>query len=263
MIYRLKKITNGLYRGSAPSPDDVAWLKEKLGINKIISLDDQSGKMINRVCKLLHIKHINVPLDETRKSLINFLHHNLKSLLLDDGPTFIHCSQGRDRTGFVSALFECKYMGKTPEQALKEAKALGFGKDIYPNFEHMIELYEKIIKKCKPSSDINNADIVSNEREYIGDPRDSFLDESRQSSFAPFLPETREYPFDNVYNDINGQSPTRENYQSTWKDKKKELKNNEETDEETDEVPLVGIYNNDAGIHGVGPVENMTGFFYD
>lgn len=251
MIHRLKKITNGLYRGSAPSPKDVLWLKETFGIKKIVSLDEKTGNSIDRTCQMLNINHVMVPIDGTRESLLNLFSHDFKQLLLDNGPTYLHCLHGKDRTGLVSALFKCKYMGVSPEKAIKEAKSLGFGIGVNPSF---VNLCEKIIRNCKPSKDVNNADIVSNEREYKGDSRDSFLDEGHQGSFAPFLDQTRQSPIDAVYNNINDQSPTRENYNPN-----KPIKEHQSEGE----IPQVGVFNNDAGARGFGPTENYGGFFYD
>lgn len=252
MIQRFRKITKNLYRGSAPSPKDVLRLKNELGIKKIISLDEESGERISRTCKLLSIDQVKIYLDGSRQTLLKLLKNNLKSLLLDGGPTFIHCQAGKDRTGLLSALFKCKYMGVSSEDAIEEAKSLGFGLGVDPK---VIKLYEQVIKACKPEVDTNSADIVSNEREYIGDSRDSFLDEGHQGSFAPYLSKTRQDPMDPVYNYINDQSPTRQNYQ--------DYKSIKEHNQEKDVVPLVGVFNNDAGARGFGPTENYGGFFYD
>ncbi len=83
MIHRFRKVTDNLFRGSAPSPKDVQMLKEHLGIKKIVSLDAASSKRINRVCKLLGIKHVSIPIEmeDFKKSLINFLKQDLKKLL--------------------------------------------------------------------------------------------------------------------------------------------------------------------------------------
>lgn len=252
MIQRFRKITPMLFRGSAPSPKDVLRLKNELGINKIVSLDEASGERISRTCKLLSINQVKIYLDGSRQTLLELLNHNLKSLLLDDGPTFFHCQAGKDRTGLLAALFKCKYMGMSPDSALDEAKSLGFGLGVNPK---VIKLYENIIKACKPEVDSNSADIVSNEREYIGDNRDSFLDEGHQGSFAPYLSKTRQDPMDAVYNYIDDQSPTRQNYQ--------DYKSIKEHNQEEDVIPLVGVFNNDAGARGFGPTENYGGFFYD
>lgn len=253
MIHRLREVAPSIYRGSAPSPQDVLWLKEKLGIKKIVSLDEETGQRISRSCKLLGIKHIMLPLDGTRASLIKFLKHNLKDLLVNDGPTFFHCRHGKDRTGLLAALFECKYLHKKPEAAISEAKKLGFGIGVDPKIVH---LYEKLIKACKPIKDVNSADIVSNEREYRGDNRDSYLGEANPLSFAPYLNISKQFPYDASYDQINDQSPTRENYEAY-----KNPKSNQITD--NDEVPLVGQYNNDAGITGTGPVFPAGGFISD
>lgn len=247
MIHRFRKVTEGLYRGSAPSPEDVLWLKENFNINKIISLDEQAGINIDRATKMLGIKHIMLPIDisNLRQTLFNLFNRNLKDLLINDGPTYIHCAAGKDRTGFVVAVFKCKYMGMKPEKAIEEAKSLGFGLDVDPN---MIALFEKLIRGTKSVADENSADIVSNEREYISDNRSGPLDEGHQGSFSPYLSTTRQYPVDSVYNYINDQSDTRENYGN------KAIKENKVY------MPQVGVYDNNAGIHGAGPTEPVGGF---
>jgi hypothetical protein len=260
MIHRLRKVTEGLYRGSAPNPCDVLHLKDRLDIKKIVSLDKETGDKIDRACKMLDIQHVKAYLNGDRTSLYDVLSQNLKKLLLDGGPTFVHCAEGKDRTGLIVALFKCKYMGMDPNATIEEAKSLGFGVGIDPKITH---LYENIIKSCKPSQDTNQADIVGNEREYIGDNRDTFLDEANRGSFAPYLDHTRQNPIDAVYNYINDQSPTRENYQQTWKEPKERLEEDAINSHEDEAIPQVGVFNNDSGARGFGPTENYSGFFYD
>lgn len=254
MIVKLKEVVPGLFRGGAPTPLDVLHLKKNLGINKIISLDEASGEKIDRTCKMLGINQVKLYLSGHKKSLLKLFNYDLKKLLLNNGPTFIHCHEGKDRTGLVIALFQCKYMGKSSKDALKEAKSFGFGIGVHP---YMLHLYEKLINSCNKSTDKNNADIVSNEREYIGDNRDSFLDEGHQGSFAPYLDKTRQYPMDSVYQSINDQPQTRENYLSN------ETLNKVHNFDEKEVVPQVGLFNNDAGNVGFGPVINPGGFIYD
>lgn len=255
MIQRFRKVTDDLYRGSAPSPKDVEWLKDNLGIKKIVSLDELSAHKINRACKLLGIEHVVIPInfENFMESLLDFLKHDLKKLFLQGGPTFVHCAAGKDRTGLAIALVQCKYLGKDPEDAIEEAKTLGFGLGVPPG---AVSIFERVIRSCNKTKDENNADIVSNEREYIGDNRDSFLDEGHQGSFAPYLSQTRQDPMDPVYNFIVDQSPTRENYESS-----KSIK--EHDPKEEDVVPMVGVYDNDAGGRGFGPTDNAGGFIYD
>jgi hypothetical protein len=267
MINRFIRVTDGLYRGSAPSASDIIKLKKRFGIKKIVSLDKETGDKIDEVCKGLNIKHVMIPLDGRRRSLLEFLKHDLKDLFLKDGPVFVHCLHGKDRTGFAVALVQCKYLGKDPKEALKEAKDLGFGLNTDIEYMHILE---DLILKCKPSKDSNDADIVELQREYRADNRSSPLDEARQSSFVPYSDPTKQYPFDYVYNAINDQSPTRENYTSRRQriiDRiitlLKLLNGDGSGVENGGAVPVTGLFNNDAGGRGFGPVENYSGFFYD
>jgi hypothetical protein len=260
MIERFRKVIDGLFRGSAPTPHDVLLLKQNHDINKIISLDQDAGNKIARTCKMLGIEHVMIPLDATKISLMKLFHHDIKKLLLDNGPTFVHCHFGKDRTGLLIAIFKIKYMGISNEDALKDAQSLGFGLNVSKNWR---DLYKKLILETKSKKDSNNADIasgeqksiVNNERENVGDNKDSYLDQANQGSFAPYINKTRQYPADSVYNSINDQSQTRENYKTNKPIKEHNL--------EHDVMPQVGVFNNDAGGRGFGPVENAGGFFYD
>jgi len=249
MIRRFRKVAKDLYRGSAPSPVDVVNLKNKLGINKIVSLDKESGDRIHNIAKHLGINHVMMPI-EGRASLMNLFMHDFKKLFLEGGPTFIHCREGKDRTGLVSAIIKCKYFNEDPDRAIAEAKSLGFGLGMPPMITN---LYESLIIACKPIKYSENTDIVSQERDYIDDNRGSILESGPQGSFAPYLDQTKTYPYDSVYNSYLEQSPTRENYKATKEYNKKE----------EDVVPLVGLFNNDAGVRGFGPTESMNGFFYE
>lgn len=255
MIERFRKVTDDLYRGSAPSPKDVEQLKNSFGVKKIVSLDAESAERIARTCKVLGIKHVVLPIefDDLMESLMKFLNQDFKKLFLEGGPTYVHCRHGKDRTGLACAIVQCKYLGMEPEDAIEEAKSLGFGVGVDPK---VVSMYEKVIRSCKKDQDENKADIVSNEREYISDNRDTFLDEGHQGSFAPYLNQTRQNPQDALYNFIMDQPQTRENYQSS-----KSIK--EHDSEENDVVPMVGVFDNDAGGRGFGPTENAGGFIYD
>lgn len=250
MIDNFDKIDNEIYRGSAPTIKDILELKKYLGINKVVSLDQKSADNIIDICYMLNIDHIIVPLDDTRKSLMKLLSYNLKNLL-SDGPTFVHCKCGKDRTGLVSALYKCKYLGYSPKDAIDEAKIFGFGVGIDPKMKN---LYEKIIMSCSNDGDINNADIVSNTRSSVSDTKTGVFDEASHGSFSPYLSVTKEDPYDKLYHSIDDQYPTRQNYGI--------IKHHNDT-KDYNVIPLVGQYDNEAGINGAGPSTNTGGFIHD
>src|SRR6185312_16206936 len=104
--------------------------------------DQTCADIIINACKLLGINQIIIDLNGDKRTLFNLLKYDLKDLLINGGPTFVHCRHGKDRTGLLCAMYQCKYLGKDPEQAIKEAKALGFGVGVDPSF---VSLYEKLI----------------------------------------------------------------------------------------------------------------------
>lgn len=257
MIKRFRKITDGLYRGSAPSENDVKNLYKYLGINKIVSLDKETGEAIDLICKDLGIEHIIIPLNGRKEPLLKLLSYDLHDLLMGGGPTFFHCLEGKDRTGFVAALFKCMYMDYTYEQAMAEAKSLGFGVGVNP---FIVGLYSNILKKkCKEKEEIKSKDsIVSNERSYKADRdgRGSYLDQATQGSFAPYISKTRQYPYDNVYNPGYDQYPTRNNLDQS-------INPYLEVSEDKVDIPNVGTYSNIAGPMGSSPINFYSGFLYE
>lgn len=99
--------------------------------------------------------------------------------------------------------------------------------------------------------DENDADIVSNQREYRGDNRDSYLVESKPISIAPYLSVTRQYPYDPIYNELVRQNPIRE-----------DIGDDEAIDLDKNEgFPSIGVFNNAAGMQGAGPTEQVGSNF--
>ena len=252
MIKRFIKVNDNLYRGSAPTVEDVINLHKHFNIQKIVSLDAMAGAKINRIAKLLNIDHIIIPIDNDKiEPIVKLTSYNLYDLLIKNGPTYVHCLEGKDRTGTVIAMFKCKFMHVSCNEAINEAKLIGFGIGLLPQVK---KFYEKIIRlycECEDDADENNADIVDNTRAPNSDWRGSVLDEADMKSFAPFFDTTRQYPYNSVYDYKYDQYPTRDNVDLE--------KITENPGRETD-VPLVGLYDNDSGMKGIGPVDMGGGW---
>ena len=247
-MQRFKHVTKQLFRGSAPSAQEVGEVHHSLGIKRIVSLDKLAGEVIAPICQHLGIDHFQIPIDFSRFALLNFLSYDLKKLLLSPQPTFIHCMHGKDRTGLACALIRVQ-QGWSAEKALAEAKSLDFGARVDPI---VVQLFEKIIRtQAKSNHDENALDIVDNVHEYYGDTRDSYLDEANRKSFSPYLSTVRQYPYEDVYNPNAEQTDTRESHG---------LPNLTPPSKPQSSLPLVGQYDNASGVRGVGPVDNGGGF---
>jgi hypothetical protein len=240
------RVNQHLYRGGSLTPQDVLHLKEKYGIEKIVSLDAGVAKRIDRACKLLNILHIKMPIEINRKSsLIKFLHYGIKNLLGGE-KVFVGCSAGKDRTGLAVAMYRCEHDGWSCGRALKEAKKYGFGIGVDPKVVH---LYKKLIAKscgCK-DEDISFAyDIVSNQREYPSSYADYTLNDWEQQSWSPFEDyRVREFPYADTYPNAGDQYPSRIDY---------DLDDSDALNVENIQVPQIGQFDqNTQGLNGAGP----------
>lgn len=257
MIQRFKKVSDSLFRGSKPSYKDVKDLKRNHGIKRIVTLCHDADE-IKEACKDLHIQHVYIPFFFNKDFVYTIFTFNLNKLLNDKKmPTFIHCKHGKDRTGYVVALYQILFNNYTFDEAMKEALDLGYGVGVpKPN----VKSFTNVIKKCfnykqkNDNSDDNSASVVDNQRGY-DDLKYSITQPSiyNENGFAPYL-DVSKHP---VYNSNYDQSQTRQNV--------KQNNQNETSDNNKEESQAlnVGQFNNDAGVRGFGPTENYGGFFYD
>jgi hypothetical protein len=242
MIRRFRMIDKNLFRGSAPSTEDIILLNKKFGIKNIISLDQNSGNKIDRICKVLDIDHKIIPINVGKKySILNFFNNNLQKLFERSVPTFIHCIEGKDRTGFVSAFYRCKFQNWPIDKALDEAKALGFGVGVDPE---TIKYYTDILHTLfKTKSDKNNAeDIAEKSREFNA----SSIADNNPLSWSPYEDyRVKKWPISDVHKDVEEQYETRQTF---------DLPNINEIEVNVNTIPLSGIYDeNTQGIGGAGP----------
>ncbi|MBK9294735.1 MAG: tyrosine-protein phosphatase [Oligoflexia bacterium] len=127
-IERLQNVTPGIWRGSQPTAKADFTQLQQMGIKTIINLQwDSSVETEREIAKSLGIKFINVPMrarewpkDEDIKKIFNEL------LNEQNHPVFLHCRQGKDRTGLIFALFRVEVQGWKPWRAYKEWLELGF-----------------------------------------------------------------------------------------------------------------------------------------
>jgi hypothetical protein len=140
MPIRFEKVNDMLYRGGAPEDWEVKILKDVYGINKIISLDEESGNRIHNACKENEIEHIIIPIETGLEEGGKLIKKIGPTKIINNVPSYVHCYHGKDRTG----LFVAKYRienGWSFDDALKEALSFGFGVGMQPeNVKNYIKL---------------------------------------------------------------------------------------------------------------------------
>lgn len=117
-----------IMRGSHPSGKALALLKEYAGVKTILSLHDkkQDNEWEKQAAEKLGITFINIPMNGIKEQDIGTIERCLK--IIDNKanqPIFVHCYEGKDRTGMVFAAYRIKYDHWSFSDAFNEM--LGYG----------------------------------------------------------------------------------------------------------------------------------------
>jgi protein tyrosine/serine phosphatase len=122
------QVTPNLYRGGRPDQAGIDVLK-KMGVKTIIDLenDDQAVATEQGWAQQAGLFFIHEPMNgiETpRDGEVNDILSKINDPALQ--PVFVHCMQGKDRTGLIIALDRVFHQSWTPKDAHDEMMALGF-----------------------------------------------------------------------------------------------------------------------------------------
>lgn len=135
-VLNFGKVDDTLYRGAEPNAVAIANLQQ-LGIKSIIDLrigtevrnEEQAEARAHGILYTnLPLRGLGRPTDDQVKTAL--------SLIQDlQGPVFIHCRHGCDRTGTIVACYRIQHDHWTPKKALEEAVTYG------------ISIYERGMRK--------------------------------------------------------------------------------------------------------------------
>jgi tyrosine-protein phosphatase SIW14 len=136
------KVNDGLYRGGQPSQEGFKNL-QKVGIKTVIDLriPDGGANSEKRLVESLGMHYNHIPLHGGETPTQSDIDRAF-SILLDSSqwPVFVHCREGKDRTGMIIACYRISQDGWTNIRALAEAKSYAF-REIKPAMENYIKQY--------------------------------------------------------------------------------------------------------------------------
>lgn len=148
-VENFHRVNPNLYRGAQP---DDAGLKSlaKMGIKTVINFR-LLGELTVReeaIVRAAGMNYIGLPMPNIDPPSYERMEEILDVMRRAEGPVFLHCRRGADRTGIVVACHRIKNEGWSNEAALNEAKRLGmyrflFGmKRFVLAYQHAQEVFE-------------------------------------------------------------------------------------------------------------------------
>lgn len=202
MPVRFAKVDKNLYRGGAPSPNDISLLKDKYGIKKIVSLDENVAKRIAPIVERLGLEHIIFPLTDGNGPNVDELPDEVRQWATD-GPTYVHCLHGKDRTSMACAMYRILMNGWDKDEAIVEAYKFGMGQGLSPSVRNS---YYNAVRKMIP--DENNLDVVTLQRDNLAKEQHppAINDQTKpyqNKSFAPYLDVEQNHLFYSGGNKLN------------------------------------------------------------
>ncbi|HEY3415835.1 MAG TPA: tyrosine-protein phosphatase [Armatimonadota bacterium] len=120
-------VSDGIYRGAAPTKEGLAALKA-MKVHTIIDLriSPPLAKAEKKIVTGMGMTWINIPMGKeapTKKQVEPFLAALGKA---PKEPVFVHCQYGADRTGCMIGIYRVQVQGWTFAQAWAEMRKYGF-----------------------------------------------------------------------------------------------------------------------------------------
>jgi tyrosine-protein phosphatase SIW14 len=145
----ITQVDNNLYRGARPtSRDDFADLKE-IGVETILNLEGGFWGWIDgnqtedlALANQFGITQLHLPMGALWPPVDEDIYLALDIIAKRKAPLYVHCLEGRDRTGIVIAAYRMQYNGYTYEAAKSEMYGHNFHK-YYFYWLPVLKLFQK------------------------------------------------------------------------------------------------------------------------
>jgi protein tyrosine/serine phosphatase len=145
------RVAPNIFRGSQPAGNGYATLKT-MGIRTVINLRTSMSE--KKQVEAAGMRSIEIPLSTFNngdKEKVD----RVVALLSDPAnrPVFVHCRQGRDRTGIVVAAYRMKAQGWPLAAAEAEMDSFGFN-DVWVNLRRFLHRYAADLERHGTSGNV-------------------------------------------------------------------------------------------------------------
>jgi protein tyrosine phosphatase len=259
-----RHVAEQVYAGGIPDAHFLSFFKNTLGGKTVLSLDAKAGADIDFDVKKLSMSHIIIPLSSAKMDLnddTKYIINAARNGLFDNQPIYIHCVHGRDRTGFVVALYRVIKQNWTYKQAIDESVKYGYGHGTSPE---MRKLWKYILSlENLEQKIIENDDMGSLDDDIVQTMRDDFLMGNVPPAFTmtqSFAPETDVRRQISTYEPHNKLDLTECDDDKMISIKRKLRKKIMEDIMNNNDIPMVGCINGFGAPNSAGP-SAMAGSF--
>lgn len=147
-IVNYQKVSNNLCRGAQP---DIKGLKElsEAGVKTIVNLRKFNKLVIAKesfFAKRFGINVVKMPLSPFKGPSQEEIEKFFK-IVEGSGKVFVHCRQGRDRTGTMVALYRMQYENWSFEKAFNEMLTMGHNFSRFPKLEKLLKKINETVNK--------------------------------------------------------------------------------------------------------------------
>ena len=139
-VSNFARVSSGLYRGAQPSEQGIATL-EKQGIRTVVDLRDDANPNERAWVASRGMKYVRIPQNATLVESEK-VRAFLAQMETAQKPVFVHCRQGRDRTGLSVAVYRIVSEGWDRDAALRELYAHGYNWPLFPGIARYLRTFE-------------------------------------------------------------------------------------------------------------------------
>src|SRR5438552_416449 len=142
-VPNFRVVNDQVLRGGQPTDAGFRNLAA-MGVKTIVDLTEEGERSHDekKLVKALGMHYVSVPMKGMTTPKEKQISHALKALKDNsDGPVFIHCKRGADRTGVVIACYRIEHDGWDNQKALTEARNYGMSWYQFP-LQRYVKAYE-------------------------------------------------------------------------------------------------------------------------
>lgn len=208
---------NILYRSSSPVNPEIGRntysdkAAEAAGVKTFINLadDEATAKAYENYATSYYSKQnvvfLNLGVDFTAESFKDGLADGFRYMTAHEGPYLVHCTEGKDRAGFVSALLEC-FMGAKYNEVCTDYMTTYvnyYGVEVGSE-KYTAILESNIVKTLKNAFGVDNLETADLKAEATAYLKEIGLTDAEIAKLAENLKPTSEFAF-LVTSDLHGQ----------------------------------------------------------